>query len=443
MSRTIKRMTAILLSVILMTTIFTALPFTANAVITKSGTTGDCTWTLDDAGTLTISGNGYMDSYLSEEVPWGKDITALIIEDGVKDISNYAFADCTKLKSAKIGNGMQSIYMFAFENCTALETIEFPDSLEYLSEGVFSDTAWFKNQPNGLVYAGKVAYKYKGKMTTYTTIDIIEGTKSICAAAFNNCKYLIGVNIPDSVNEIGGNAFRDTTLISVTIPDSVHEIKSSTFMECESLSSVTLGKNVNRICDSAFEKCKTLASIDIPSSVETIEPDAFRGCRSMQSITIPETVKEIGEGSIGYDDWYNDNRIPGFTIYGVKGSAAETYANDNSIPFVEIEPQEPATEPTTVEPTTVEPTTAEPTTVDPTTEPAPAVMVGDVNGDNVVNGADAGVLNRYASGWAGYADKIKNMTAADINGDGKVNGADAGILARYTSGWKQYAKFFN
>lgn len=71
-----------------------------------------------------------------------------------------------------------------------------------------------------------------------------------------------------------------------------------------------------------------------------------------------------------------------------------------------------------------------------------SVLIGDVNGDGKVNGADAGILNRYTSGWSGYKDKIKNMDAADINGDGKVNGADSGILNRYTSGWSGYDKYF-
>ena len=69
-------------------------------------------------------------------------------------------------------------------------------------------------------------------------------------------------------------------------------------------------------------------------------------------------------------------------------------------------------------------------------------MIGDVNGDGKVNGADAGLLNRYTSGWEGYAEKIKNMDAADINRDGKVNGADSGLLNRYTSGWENVKKYF-
>ncbi|MEE0872744.1 MAG: dockerin type I repeat-containing protein, partial [Ruminococcus sp.] len=76
-------------------------------------------------------------------------------------------------------------------------------------------------------------------------------------------------------------------------------------------------------------------------------------------------------------------------------------------------------------------------------KPEPEALTGDVNGDGKVNGADAGILNRYTSGWTGYADRISDMKAADINGDGKVNGADSGILNRHTSGWTGYDKYFN
>lgn len=133
------------------------------------------------------------------------------------------------------------------------------------------------------------------------------------------------------------------------------------------------------------------------------------------------------------------------------------YVNGSADLFTNVEVAVPVEQPTTVEPTTepAEPTTVEPTTVaKPTTEPVepstePATqgepkdyLVGDVNGDGIVNGADAGVLNRYASSWKDYDTKIKNMKAADINNDGIVNGADAGILSRHVSGWKNYDRFF-
>lgn len=126
----------------------------------------------------------------------------------------------------------------------------------------------------------------------------------------------------------------------------------------------------------------------------------------MTSITIPDSVTWIGEQACGF--LFASYVVEGFTVYANNNPTAKKYANDNGFKFV-----------------------------------GPDVKLGDVNGDGVVNGSDAGILSRYTSGWLGYADKIKNMDAADINGDGKVNGADAGILARYVSGWKQYDKYFN
>lgn len=122
--------------------------------------------------------------------------------------------------------------------------------------------------------------------------------------------------------------------------------------------------------------------------------------------------------------------------------------------------EEPTTEvPTMAEPSTAEPTvteqpttvpkvtsltTLQPTTEQPTTGGSPGAVTflcGDINSDGKVNGADAGILSRYASGQKGMEQRIKNWDAADLNRDGKVNGADAGILSRYASGWARYASY--
>lgn len=68
-------------------------------------------------------------------------------------------------------------------------------------------------------------------------------------------------------------------------------------------------------------------------------------------------------------------------------------------------------------------------------------IIGDINGDGTVNGADSGILTRYISGWMNYENKILNMNVADINGDKRVNGADSGLLARFVAGWKGYDKY--
>lgn len=79
----------------------------------------------------------------------------------------------------------------------------------------------------------------------------------------------------------------------------------------------------------AFEGCSSLTSIEIPSSVTSIGDHAFRRCSSLTSIEIPSSITRIGDGAFsGCSD--------ALVIRGVKGSYAETYAKENSIPFVEI-----------------------------------------------------------------------------------------------------------
>ena len=199
----------------------------------------------------------------------GKEITELVIPDGVTSIGRYAFVDCSSITSITIPNSVTSIGSFAFHG-----------------------TAWFENQPYGLVYAGKVAYYYN-RGSILTSIELAEGTLGIAGDAFSDCN-LYSVTIPNSVINIGEAAFSGCThLSSVTIPNSVTSIGSFAFSGCSSLTSVTIGNSVSSIGDHAFYRCNSLTTVSIPNSVTDIGRSAFNSCRRLTSITIPNSVKNI------------------------------------------------------------------------------------------------------------------------------------------------------
>ena len=161
-------------------------------------------------------------------------------------------------------------------------------------------------------------------------ITIPNTVKTIESWAFEGCTNLTGLTIPDSVTSIGLGTFSDCkSLKSVTIPDSVKTIEPWAFVDCSSLTNITLPESVTSIGKNAFQGCTGLISINIPSKVTSIEeyafdycesltgitiPNgvtsidryAFRYCKKLRSITVPSSVKSIGVYAFYYDPGIND-----------------------------------------------------------------------------------------------------------------------------------------
>lgn len=161
-------------------------------VITHALTGGTCgsgvIWMLDDAGVLTISGNGAMkfDTRFDGEstyvyIPWdeySKNIKKIIVEDGITSIAEDAFHYCKNLTEVILPDSVTNIDRYAFYDCENLKEIKLPSGITRIAWGTFIST--------GLV-----------------TVEIPEGVTSIEKYAFMACKNLKSITIPTSVQEIG------------------------------------------------------------------------------------------------------------------------------------------------------------------------------------------------------------------------------------------------
>lgn len=96
-------------------------------------------WSLDN-DVLTVSGEGTMPDYNSGTAPWydcREDIREVVIEDGITNIGNDAFEQCSNLTMVSIPGSVASIDQGAFFNCTSLESITIPEGVKYMEIAVF------------------------------------------------------------------------------------------------------------------------------------------------------------------------------------------------------------------------------------------------------------------------------------------------------------------
>lgn len=257
---------------------------------------------------------------INEGTFWGcSSLTSIIIPNNVTTICYGAFQGCSELTSVTIPNRTIFIGGSAFRDCWGLSNVTIPNSVISIGNDAFSGTAWYNNQPDGLVYIGKIAYKYKGTMPEGTNIDILEGTKEIQDLAFRYCKNLTSISIPNSIKEIGDYAFDGCTgLTSITIPNSVKRIGSSAFSGCTSIRSIIIPQSVNSIGYGAFSDCSGLSSVNIFCSLigndDIIDNYTFKGCDNLRTVVAStqmiNKIKDVFSSDVRFIAKDNPEPIP-------------------------------------------------------------------------------------------------------------------------------------
>ena len=252
-------------------------------------------------------------------------VEKVIIPNGVIKIEEFAFYECRSLKSITIPNSVTSIGKYAFYYCESLQSITIPDSVTSIEEHVFAHCESLQSItiPDSVTSIGRDAFYY---CKSLQSITIPNSVISIGKDAFLFCDSLQSITIFNGVTSIGDGAFAHCkSLQSITIPDSVTKIGEVAFYGCKSLKSITIPNSVTYIGDKAFAYCESLKSITIPNSVTSIGYNTFDSCQSLESITIPDSVT-----SIKYNAFVDCTSLQ--SIKTQKGSYAEQYAKENSIP---------------------------------------------------------------------------------------------------------------
>ncbi len=246
----------------------------------------------------------------------------------------------------------------------------------------------------------------------------IPGTISIISSGlFDNMPLLESITLCEGVTAIDGPAFYNCSeLVSVSLPDSLKTIGQSAFANCINLKEIKFGNELETIGSQAFSSCKALTSPVFPESLREISDGAFRGC-SFRSVTLGRNIESIGEFAFGTTGmWEVDFKaidIPDFTINGYASTAAESYAAQTGLRFVDIGREEP-----------VEIKDAFDYSI---------FLKGDVNLDGRVNIQDATLISKYLAGITELTP-IQRCNAIVTDASGKIDVKNVTDIQRFLAG---------
>lgn len=156
---------------------------------------------------------------LTAFVPASGRINVTVRSNVQKDGETYAVVGVaaeafkgTDIKSATISEGVTSIGAAAFANCTALATVSIADTVTDIAPDAFDNTAWLANQPDGVLFAGKVAYKVKGACPEAVTLPA--NTVAVASEAFKGQTALTKIIIPENT-KVCTDAFAGCTGLTI------------------------------------------------------------------------------------------------------------------------------------------------------------------------------------------------------------------------------------
>ena len=188
------------------------------------------------------------------------------------------------IKEVIIPNNIE-ITDFAFDNCSSLQKITVADDNKYYTS---VDGILFSKNKDTII-----RFPIGRSETEYVIPDsVIE----IGDNAFEDCGNLLSITIPYGVTTLGDNAFSGTSISVIDIPASVTSI-SGAFSYCKKLAHFTIPNCIKTLDMYAFSDCSSLTGIIIPDSVTTIKYGAFSGCSSLTELIIPDSVTTIEDNA--------------------------------------------------------------------------------------------------------------------------------------------------
>ena len=243
-----------------------------------------------------------------------KNITAITLNEGLTEIGEMGFFNCSKIKELELPASLTTMGSNAFWNigikvvCHSAAPLTLPKSTTYSYQFkkctvivpvgsvaayvAATDKGWDESNTY-LTFAGLAdGVEYRANDTEAWVTGVADDT---VVADIKDYLSIDGSQMP--VTRIDA-AFRGKTqLQKVTVPVAVKALPENMFKDCTSLNAVTFasGSQLQTIGKWAFMST-AVAAIEIPEGVTELPDGVFKGCLSLTEITLPSNLVSVGGG---------------------------------------------------------------------------------------------------------------------------------------------------
>lgn len=224
-------------------------------------------------------------------------LSALTLPSGILAVGDLAFYSCTGITKVILPEKLDSIGEMAFAGCSSLADIEFKGTPKNIGDDAFVGTKWYDTREDGVIYVGNAAFGYKGSTDEKVSVTVKEGTVAISDYAFADCRNILNIILPSSLERIGRNAFSSCSGAIIFSDASVNcalkRIDEYAFAGYKG-ETVIIPSSVTSIGSNAFSRSRVTLQWQNDSRLERIESYSFSNYEA-EELCIPSNVNYIGE----------------------------------------------------------------------------------------------------------------------------------------------------
>lgn len=208
-------------------------------------------------------------------------------------IPEFAFADCTNLKTVK---GYMPMYICecAFMGCKnlTLEEVEFTEKVGLIDRSAFKNCSSIKKIDLSRTGISTINTLTFSECVNLKDVVLPKNLIEICDSAFFNCNKIEKINFPDTLKRIGAYSFKGCISLKYIVLNNVEEVKKYAFSNTGITYVDMSTSKIDTIKYNTFSNTKKLNKVIFPKELKFIEKYAFTMCK-LETLDYSKCIYEI------------------------------------------------------------------------------------------------------------------------------------------------------